>query len=65
MTGRFDRGDVVMLCDPSGREVARGLSNYTADELRLIQGKKSNQLAAVLGRPAYKAVVHRDNLVVL
>ena len=65
MTGRFDRGDVVMLCDPSGREVARGLSNYTADELRLIQGKKSNQLAAVLGRPAYKAVVHRNNLVVL
>lgn len=65
MTGRFDRGDVVMVCDPSGREVARGLTNYTADELRLIQGKKSNQLAAVLGRPAYKAVVHRDNLVVL
>ncbi len=65
MTGRFGRGDVVMLCDPSGREVARGLSNYTADELRLIQGKKSNQLAAVLGRPAYKAVVHRNNLVVL
>ena len=65
LTGRFDRGDVVMLCDPSGREVARGLTNYTADELRLIQGKKSNQLAAVLGRPAYKAVVQRNNLVVL
>ncbi|MEE9403777.1 MAG: glutamate 5-kinase [Algisphaera sp.] len=65
MTGRFNRGDIVMLNDPNGREVARGLSNYTADELRLIQGKRSNQFAAVLGRPAYKAVVHRDNLVVL
>ena len=65
MTGRFERGDVVMVRDPNGREIARGLTNYSADELRLIQGKRSNQLAAALGRPAYKAVVHRDNLVVL
>ncbi len=65
LTGRFDRGDVVMVCDPSGREVARGLCNYTADELRLIQGKKNQQLAAVLGRPAYRTVVHRNNLVLL
>lgn len=65
LTGRFDRGDVVMVRDPNGREIARGLTNYTADELRLIRGKRSNQLAAALGRPAYKAVIHRDNLVVL
>ncbi|MEM7627015.1 MAG: glutamate 5-kinase [Planctomycetota bacterium] len=65
MTGRFERGDVVMVRDPNGREIARGLTNYSADELRLIQGKRSNQLAAALGRPAYKSVIHRDNLVVL
>ncbi|MEO1236461.1 MAG: glutamate 5-kinase [Planctomycetota bacterium] len=65
LTGRFERGDVVMLRDPQGREIARGLSNYSADELRLIRGKRSNQIPGILGRPAYRAVVHRDNLVLL
>lgn len=65
MTGRFERGDVVMVRDPHGKEIARGLTNYSADELRLIRGKRSNQIPGVLGRPAYKAVIHRDNLVVL
>lgn len=65
LTGRFERGDVIMVRDPQGKEIARGLTNYSADELRLIRGKRSNQLAAVLGKPAYKSVVHRDNLVLL
>ncbi|MEM8738344.1 MAG: glutamate 5-kinase [Planctomycetota bacterium] len=65
LTGRFERGDIVMLRDLQGREIARGLTNYSAQELRLIQGKRSNQIPGILGRPAYKAVVHRDNLVLL
>ena len=65
LTGPFERGDIVMLRDPSGREIARGLTNYAADELRLIRGKRSNQIPPLLGRPAYKAVVQRENLVVL
>ena len=65
MTGPFERGDVVMVRDPRGREIARGLCNYSADELRLIAGKRSNQIPALLGRAAYKAVVHRDNLVMM
>jgi glutamate 5-kinase len=65
LTGRFERGDVVMLRDPQGRELGRGLSNYSAEELRLIAGKRSNQIPGILGKPAYKAVVHRDHLVML
>lgn len=65
VTGRFDRGDVLMVRDTNGRELARGLSNYTADELALIKGKRSAQFEKLLGRPAYTAVVHRDNLVVV
>lgn len=65
MTGRFDRGDVLMVRDLRGREIARGLTNYSADELRQIQGKRSSQFAGILGRPAYAEVVHRDHLVVL
>ncbi|MEM9417440.1 MAG: glutamate 5-kinase [Planctomycetota bacterium] len=65
LTGRFERGDVVMLRDPHGKEIARGLTNYSADELRLIQGKRSNQIAGILGKAAYKAVVQREHLVLL
>lgn len=65
ITGMFDRGDVVLVRDGAGREIARGLSNYNADELRLIMGKRSNQFEKILGRPAYAEVIHRDNLVLL
>ena len=65
ITGRFDRGDILMIRDHQGREIARGLSNYSADELRLIMGKRSTQFAKILGRPAYTEVVHRDHLVML
>jgi glutamate 5-kinase len=44
--------------------VARGLSNYGSDELRLIMGKKSGEFEKVLGRPSYAEVIHRDNLVI-
>jgi glutamate 5-kinase len=65
VTGRFERGEVLMVRDSVGREVARGLSNYADGEVRLIQGKKSCQFEKALGRPAYAEVIHRDNLVVI
>lgn len=62
-TGSFDRGDVLLVRDAAGRELARGLSNYAAAEVRLLQGKHSSEFEAVLGRPAYTALIHRDSLV--
>lgn len=63
MTGRFERGDIVIVRDPKGREIARGLTNYGAEELRLIQGKRTSEFAKLLGRSAYSTVIHRNNLV--
>ncbi len=65
VTGRFERGEVLMVRDASGREVARGLTNYADADIRLIQGKKSTQFEKLLGRPAYAEVIHRDNLVII
>ena len=65
ITGRFNRGDIVLVRDPAGKELARGLTNYGADELRLIMGKRSSQFLKILGRPSYDEVIPRDNLVVL
>lgn len=63
-TGRFDRGEVLLVRDAAGREMARGLSNYGSDELRLIMGKRSSQFEKILGRRAYSEVIHRDHLVI-
>lgn len=61
--GHFDRGAVVFIHDAKGVELARGLSNYAAEEIAQVMGKRSNQLEQLLGRAAYTEVVHRDNLV--
>jgi glutamate 5-kinase len=62
--GEFDKGDAVAVVDPSGAEFARGLSNYSAEELALIKGLHTDKIAERLGRRPYGEVIHRDNLVV-
>ncbi|WP_428939866.1 glutamate 5-kinase [Fontivita pretiosa] len=62
--GHFARGDVVAIANTSGQVVARGLTNYSADDIKLIQGKKTSEVRALLKEQAYDEVVHRDNLVV-
>ena len=62
VTGTFDKGDVVSLADADGEEVARGLTNYTADDLRRIIGQPSDRIAEILGRRPYIEAVHRDDL---
>jgi glutamate 5-kinase len=63
--GEFDRGDAVVLVGPNGDEVARGLTNYGAEEVRRIAGLATREIAARLGYKFYDEVVHRDDLVVL
>ena len=61
--GEFARGAVVACCDPSGREIARGLINYGAAEARLIRGKPSTEIIAILGYEDAPELIHRDDLV--
>ena len=61
-TGKFKKGDVVCLRDPSGAEFARGLINYSADEVLKIKGLKTDAIAAALGQCPYHEVIHRDNI---
>lgn len=61
--GEFVEGDTVAVCDLSGHEFARGLSNFTAGELRQITGRKSSELSAILGHHCDETAIHRDNLV--
>ncbi|PLW81151.1 glutamate 5-kinase [Kineobactrum sediminis] len=61
--GRFERGDMVSCRGPDGREVARGLVNYSADETRRIMGQPSAAIEGLLGYQSDEELIHRDNLV--
>lgn len=62
--GEFQAQDAVKLCDPTGTEIARGLVNYSSEEIRRVQGQQSTELANILGYAGADTIVHRDNLVV-
>jgi glutamate 5-kinase len=61
--GEFQRGDVVACVDPDGREVARGLVNYSSSQTRQIARKPTAEIEAILGFIEEPELIHRDNLV--
>ena len=63
--GSFERGEAVACLDPDGREVARGLVNYSASESRAIMRKPSSEIEGQLGYVDEPELIHRDNLVLL
>ncbi|AWU94370.1 glutamate 5-kinase [Azospirillum ramasamyi] len=62
--GEFDRGDVVIVRTQEGREVARGLVAYSADDARKILRHKSTEIPDILGYRGRDEMIHRDDLVV-
>jgi glutamate 5-kinase len=62
--GKFKRGDLVSCLDGQGREIARGLINYGAEEAVKIAGKPSSEFEALLGY-ADDELIHQDNLVLI
>jgi glutamate 5-kinase len=60
--GEFESGSLVGLQSPDGVEFARGLANYSADEIRRIRGRRTDQIASALGHVPFGEVIHRDNL---
>jgi glutamate 5-kinase len=65
VSGKFERGDTISIVDDKNREIARGLTNYSAQEILKIKGIHTSKISEVLGHKDYDEVVHRDNLVVL
>ncbi|MBW4565286.1 MAG: glutamate 5-kinase [Mojavia pulchra JT2-VF2] len=61
--GEFDTQEAVQLCDSNGNEIARGLVNYSSNELQKIRGYHSREISTILGYAGAETVVHRDNLV--
>ena len=65
LSGEFERGAVVACVDVNGKEIARGLINYSAEETRKILRKPSSEIETILGYVDELELIHRDNLVLL
>jgi glutamate 5-kinase len=61
--GDFQRGDVIAVRGAGGKELARGLANYSSTETRLIARKPSTQIEVALGYVNEPELIHRTNLV--
>ena len=62
--GSFDKGAVIEIENLEGKVIATGISNYSAEEINLIKGAKSENIEEILGYKYDDAVIHIDNVVV-
>jgi len=65
LSGKFERGDVVIIRDLEGNEIARGLCAYNIKDAEKIIGHHSNEIGEVLGYQGRSAMIHRDDMVLL
>jgi glutamate 5-kinase len=65
MQGSFQAGDAVYCLDPQGNRIAKGVSNYSSDEVKRIMGRKTSEIEAALGYKYSDEIIHRDNMVIL
>lgn len=65
MDGDFTRGDVLHIYDEHGVERARGLSDFTSEETRVMTMNQELPADQLLGYQTHAEIVRPDNLVVL
>lgn len=65
VSGDFVRGDLVSCVNDRRQEIARGLVNYSAEEVRKIAGHNSTEFERLLGYADDEELIHRDNLVLI
>lgn len=63
--GKFEPGDLIEILTTTGTTLARGLTNYSASQILLIRGKKSQEVRKLLPDASYDEVIHRDHLLLL
>ncbi|SEH79896.1 glutamate 5-kinase [Paracoccus alkenifer] len=64
VSGVFHRGDPVLIRGPSGAALAQGLARYDSTDAARIAGRRSDEIAAILGGNIRAALVHRDDMAV-
>ncbi|MDQ6983967.1 MAG: glutamate 5-kinase, partial [Ghiorsea sp.] len=64
LEGQFDKGECVEIWF-EGALMARGLTNYNAEDMQKLLGKRTQDIEQTLGYVDFQSMVHEDNLVVL
>ncbi|BDU50254.1 glutamate 5-kinase [Haliovirga abyssi] len=64
LSGKFKIGDSIKIFH-NKEEIARGLTNYSSDELLKIKGKKSYEIDKILGYKYQDEIVHRNNMILI
>jgi len=64
VAGQFTKGATVAVIDSSGKQIARGLTNYSSEQIKKIKGLKTSQIARALGDKPYDEIIHRNNMTV-
>ena len=65
VTGNFQRGECVAICNQHGDILARGLVNYDVLDSSKIIGQTTQNIESILGYINEPELIHRDNLVML
>lgn len=65
VSGEFTSGDPVEICDPTGRVFARGIVNFDVDDVQVMRGRSTSELATSMGEEFGREVIHRDDLVLM
>jgi glutamate 5-kinase len=63
--GLFGIGDAVFCVDPAGKHIAKGIVNYSSNDVERLKGRKTTEIESLLGYKYSDEIIHRDNLVLL
>jgi glutamate 5-kinase len=61
----FERGEIVAVRDLTGREIAHGITRYSSEEARRIAGRRSSEIATILGFEYASMLIHTDDMVLM
>jgi glutamate 5-kinase len=62
--GTFAKGNMVAVIDEQDHEIARGLTNYSSEQIETVKGLKTDKIAQVIGDKPYDEVIHRNNMAI-
>ena len=65
VTGKFNKGENILIVDNNNNNLARGLSSFSSDEINKIKGLQSNQIEIILGYSSKSEIIHKDDMVKL
>ena len=65
ITGKFNKGENVLIVNEEEKSLGRGLSSFSSEEIQKIKGKQSNEIQNILGYPSKSEIIHKDDMVKL